>query len=747
MNNKFKNEENDMTHRQTTPLDHLQIGPRSSTRRPPQRSAVRSLIQLTLFAWLPLGVLATTPAATEISTSETTTAGTTTDETAEHRPVIEAEIVVTAGNPELVNEERVEGSRVDSEAADIGQYLRLVTGASSIRRGPINLEPTVRGLQEDQVAVLVDGTRTFAAGPGRMDSNLSHVGPHAVGGLRLVKGPYALTWGAGALSAIALDTWRPAFSSDDWQWNGRLGASVSENAGAVDARLGLWGGGERFRFRLDAGQRAGDDYEAGDGSRVAADYESTDTRLRLGFQPSVGWLIELSGGYQEQNDLDYPGRLLDATYFHTRSYNLELVREGRGRIRQIQAQVYANHKDHRMNNDEKPTARDMPGRIPPFGLRVDLPAESNTTGGRLRIDLAENTASRRAWAFGVDAYEVDQNARRTISRRSNGFVLFEDIVWPDASLQDLGAWGQLVHQGDGYRLAATLRLDTVDTKTGELSPFFVANTVADTDPEETHVSAALSAIFDMGRDSQLTLGVGRAVRTASVLERYSDRFPATKFQLAAEFMGNPGLDPEQSLEADLGWRTRHRDLVFEADVFYRVIDDYITVEAAPELPRRLPLSPPTVFRYVNGDQATYWGGELKLRQRVDEHWSWQAAVAYVRAQDKALDEPVLGIAPLGGRAGLRYTTLGGDLWVEGTVRFADRQDRVATSRFEQATPGWAVYDLSASWRIDERWGLRLDVENLGDHAYTQHLDSPNPFTGQRILEIGREIRLGFELGF
>ena len=660
------------------------------------------------------------------------------------RPVVEAEIVVTAGSPELITEEQVEGSRIDAETTDAAEIFRVLAGTSAVRRGPVNLEPTVRGLQEDQVAVLVDGTRTFAAGPARMDSNLSHVGPHAIGGLRLVKGPYALAWGSGALSAIALDTWRPPFSDDGFTWNGSLGASVSDNAEAADGRLALWGGGERFRFRFDAGHRSGDDFEDGNGDLVPGDYTSNESRIRLGFRPDPAWLIELSGGYQKQEDIDYPGRLLDATYFYHRSYNLEVVREGRGKVRQFQGQVYANHKDHRMNNDEKPTARDMPGRTPPFGLDVDLPTESNTQGGRLRFEVEDG---ERSWAFGLDAYDLDQGARRTVARRSNGFVIFRDVVWPDANVQDLGAWAQVVVQADSVRWAATVRLDDVDVSADELSPFFLANTVGDPNQSETHVSAAVNAVWDLGGESQLTVGLGRAVRSASVLERFSDRFPATKFQIAAEFLGNPELDPEESLELDLGWHTRRGDFVFEIDAFYRVIDDTITVVADPTVPRRLPLSPPTVYRYINGDQATFWGGELEMRQRIDESWSWRAALAYVWAEDEQFDEPVLGIAPLGGQAGLRYTTLGGDLWFEGAIRFADRQDRVATSRFEQETPGWVVYDLVASWRVAERWSLRLDVENLTDHAYAQHLNAPNPFLRQRVLEIGREVRLGFDVRF
>ena len=39
------------------------------------------------------------------------------------------------------------------------------------------------------------------------------------------------------------------------------------------------------------------------------------------------------------------------------------------------------------------------------------------------------------------------------------------------------------------------------------------------------------------------------------------------------------------------------------------------------------------------------------------------------------------------------------------------------------------------------------IENLADKVYSNHLNSPNPFNGRRILEIGRAARLGVELRF
>lgn len=657
---------------------------------------------------------------------------------------LESQIVVTSSLPELATERRLPGEEIaGSGRRDLAEFLRDVEGVSAVRRGSINLEPTVRGLQEDQVGMFVDGTRTFAAGPARMDSNISHVGSHAAQSLRIVKGPYALAWGAGTLSALEIETVRPSYGGD-FDWHGDLGVVYGDAPSSLDAHVGVWGASDKLRFFVSGGYREGDDYEAGDGSLVPADYESTETRFRFGFRPNESLLVDFTGGYQEQFDLDYPGRLLDATYFYARSAAVELEWSGDGAVSEVYGQLYSNRKDHRMNNDEKPTGRDAPGRIPPFALDVDLPTESNTSGGRFRIRLPKGDAE---WSFGTDYYRVEQTATRTVARRSNGFVIFTDTVWPDAEIEDLGGWGQLVWSGGAYRLGATLRVDTVDATADNLSPFYLANTVGTPDQSETNFSAAVSATIDLDDRWALSLGAGRAVRTATVLERYSDRFPSTKFQLAAEFMGNPELDPEESLELGVGIRGTYGDFLIEAETFYREIDDYITVVPDPSLPKRLPLSPPTVFRYVNGSQATYYGGELTLRHRVSPVVSWRGSLSYVRAEDEALDEPVLGIAPLRGELAVRFHALGQRLWIDLGTRFADRQDRVAVSRFEQETPGWAVFDLAASLELAGGWTLSTAVENVTDRAYAEHLSSPNPFTRQRILELGRNVQMGVKYGF
>ena len=245
---------------------------------------------------------------------------------------------------------------------------------SAVRRGPLNLEPQIRGLQETEVAMLVDGSRNFAAGPGRMDSDFSHLSLHAVDRVHIVKGPYALTWGAGALAAIDLRTRRAPFAAANSGRAGapgvRAGVHYTENGEALDAYGQILGSSERVRYSLLYNHRQGDDYESGDGTLVPSDYESYETRGSFGLRLGSNGRLDYSIGYQSQEDIDYPGRLLDATYFKNRSHVLEYGWSGAsGALLEGFAQASVNRKDHLMNNEEKPTGRDMAGRIPSLCTR------------------------------------------------------------------------------------------------------------------------------------------------------------------------------------------------------------------------------------------------------------------------------------------------------------------------------------------------------------------------------------------
>ena len=263
----------------------------------------------------------------------------------------------------------------------------------------------------------------------------------------------------------------------------------------------------------------------------------------------------------------------------------------------------------------------------------------------------------------------------------------------------------------------------------------------------TNVSAAANASLRLADGWLVTLGVGRAVRSPSVLERYSDRFPAVKFQTAAEFVGNPALVPEKSVEVNAGSTLYGGRASVEVDFFLRRVDDYITVASDPNLDRRLPLSPDRVFRYVQADAARFAGVDLRARSGAGPWIDLRGSWSFVRAEDLLFGEPLFGVPPFEQQYALDIHNPSRTRWFEVLVTNTAAQDRVAATRLELPTAGWTTIDLMAGAELVEGLTLRAGIQNLTDAFYVNHLNSLNPFTGQRIAEVGRTAYVGAEVGF
>lgn len=646
-----------------------------------------------------------------------------------------AGVQVSALRPDLQQKAQLEKAQVqEANPRDSGELMRDLPGVNAARRGPVGLDPAVRGLRETEVGTYLDGTRIFPGGAARMDSPLSHLDPSAIQSIEVVKGPYALTWGAGNLSAVRVETRKP-WNASRGPLNGRLQSGYDSNLGAFESAVDLFGQQGNVSYQLQGAWREGNDYVTGTDEEVPADFLSREMRGKLSYRSGPGSRFVLSAGYQDQDDIDYPGRLLNADYFRT--YNLSaryLLEQSEGLVRSAEILAYVNDVDHGMTNDGKPTAQPDSTRMPPFPLDVHLRSGVNVTGGRINVGLDPEDP----WTIevGGDVYSARSDATRLIRRRDTDDLLFVDLVWPDVRVTDAGLFARLERSlGSIFRASGTLRLDQVWAGADTASAFFRENVSAELGAAETNLSGAVTISALPNEHWTLTAGLGSTARPADATERYSDRLPASKAQTSAEFMGTPTLASERSTQADLWIEASYPRATFSVNVFARRIDNYVTL-APTDLPKRLPLSPNTVYRYINGT-ATFWGFEASGAYALTPALTAEVRPTYLWGRDEALEEPVIGITPPNVDLGLRYEPEGGDLFLEATVRAVSEQDRVAVTRGETATDGYVTGTLKGGVDFGRGLSLQMGASNLLDANYVNHLNAKNPYTGAQIPEPGR----------
>jgi iron complex outermembrane recepter protein len=664
-------------------------------------------------------------------------------------------INVIALRGDLTPETRVDRERLAALAPhDAGDVLRQVAGADAVRRGGLALDPVVRGLRDTQLGVYVDAARTLPGGPAGMDTPLSHVDPAHIQTMEVISGPYALTWGAGNLSAIRVTT-NPLPGPASGALRARLTSGYDSNLDAREVAGSIQGalGEGRLRYNASGAWRDGGDYTSGSGSAIQSAFRSSEGRLRLGASTSANGTLMVLGSVQAQRDIDYPGRPLDAAYFD--SYHLQaewsLLRPATRDVtawalRDVDLMAYIYDVDHLMDNDDKPTALPDPQRMPPFPLAI-------ATRSGVRVHGARVTArwvAPRGWEFeaGGDIYDADHDADRRVDRRDSGEPRARDLIWGGARILDAGLFTRAERPFGATRLAATARVDLVRADADSASAFFSQQYGEDRSSRETNWSGAVTWRVPVTMRWAMTAGLGSVVRTAEANERFSDRAPAKRAQTNADFLGDPRLRPERSTQADLWLEGRYARLDVQVNAFVRRMDDYITLEATGLAPRMG--SPPTVFRFING-RADYVGGELVLRSALTPTVTLGGSLSALRGDDRTLDEPALGVTPLRADLQLRIAPPRSPWFIESISQLMAGQSRVATTRGEVTTPGWSTVDLQGGWRWRLTDGgealLRVGVRNLLDRNVVHHLTALDAFTRGRIAEPGRVLFTRITLGW
>lgn len=626
-----------------------------------------------------------------------------------------------------------ERSVAEANAHDAGSLLRSLPGLDAVRRGALGLDPVVRGLRETQVGVYVDGVHSFPGGPGGMDSPLSHVDPSAIKSLEIIKGPYALTWGAGNMSAIRVET-LPLPGEGAAPLGARIFTGYDSNLDGAEVGAEAAGAVGRVRYAAAGAWRRADDYTAGNDVEVPASFRTGEGRVKLGVRTSPNSLLTLSGAYQAQRDIDYPGRPMNAEYFdvYNGSARWTLTRD-HGTLQGLDALIYAYDVDHLMDNDGKPTAEPDPNRMPPFPLDIAARSGIRVYGGRLaaRLEAGRNTRIE----VGGDVYHATHDAHRQRNRRDTGDALGTDLIWGGARILDAGLFARAEHSIAGVDLSAAVRLDRVHADADSASEFFRTQVSDDLESKETNLSAAVTVAIPLSSHWSISTGLGSVVRTADANERFSDRNASRKMQIGADFVGDPALKPERSTQLDLWLEGRYPRVALSLNLFGRRIDDHITIEPT-DLPPRGAMSAPTVYRYVNGD-AVYWGYEATAALRLPHAFTLSGTLSYLYGKDETLDEPAFGVPPLRGDVHLRWEPEYRGAFLEVAWRGVDRQDRVASTRGEVPTPGYGTLALQGGLDLSRHIRIRAGVNNLTNAEIVNHLNGTNPFTGARLPEPGR----------
>jgi iron complex outermembrane receptor protein len=225
----------------------------------------------------------------------------------------------------------------------------------------------------------------------------------------------------------------------------------------------------------------------------------------------------------------------------------------------------------------------------------------------------------------------------------------------------------------------------------------------------------------------IEIAIGRGVRFANMIERAINHFQVG--QDPFEYVGNPNLDAEVNHQVEVAYRGnldvdgQISKLDYFASAYYSMFENYIVGVIDPTkdrkfMPNQEPLNP-KVFR--NLDKAYKTGFEAGFGVNFSNHFRFGTEVSYVYTRNEDLGESLPLTSPL--RSNFQLTYENQKLYAGLFYTLVAKQRQLAESFGEtQSTPGYALFDIKANYKLFDNLNIGVAVINVFDEFYFDHLN-------------------------
>lgn len=592
---------------------------------------------------------------------------------------------------------------------DASQVLLQIVGFNAIRKsGNFGFDPVFRGFKWEQINLITDGAMgAHQACPNRMDPPSSQVMINQIKEIELYKGPHNFRYGPSTGAVINFKMNDPVFSAKSI-WNGRVGGGYETNGNIRRTEAYINRSSKRWQTALAFSYSAGDDYKDGNDSIIPAVFNRTAINFTTAYLVKTGAIASINITRNFTRNTSFPTLMMDLlsddTWMIQAKYQVTATNKW---FTQWNTQAYASLVDHQMGNGLRPSAATMLSHV--F-------ANTETTGGRTELVFRKNNS---VWYLGADLkyeYANGTRSRKMMTGMMTGKV-FYDTLWQQGSIFRTSAFAHLEKKLGQFQLTASGRVDLVHSKPNQPAAKTIANNALITANDfNTSLSAGISWTF--GKHVQMAIWLGHGVRSASITEKFIHYLPVGLD--AYEVVGNAQLKPEANTQLDFLVRYQTEKSLLQINFYRAMISQYITTVVDPNLKPIIATSP-GVRKYINVEEASMVGFEISYAQQIGRLFNQDISLAYVRGQNRVLQEPLPEINPFELRYKLVAQLLNTKLQPYFNLRHSFAQNRVSTSFNEKATEDFMVVDIGVKVLANKKLQITTAVNNLFDIAYREHL--------------------------
>ncbi|EPC7181083.1 TonB-dependent copper receptor [Acinetobacter baumannii] len=603
-------------------------------------------------------------------------------------------------------------------ATDGADYLQSIMGFNSIQSGGTNGDVTFRGMFGSRIKILTDGTENLGACPNRMDAPTSYISPESYDQISVIKGPQTVQYANTGSAATVLFERQPEKLISEKPYRGQASVLLG-SYGRIDHNVEAAIGDEKKYIRLNANRSESNSYQDGDGNTVPSAWKKWNADVALGFTPDENTWVEITGGKSDGESL-YAGRSMDGSQFARESLGLRFEKKNiTDVIKKIEGQVNYSYNDHIMDN---------------FSLRTPPLVEMNHGGMTMlmpnamamqvtRRTLNSRLAMSSEWNKWSLITGVDSQFNKHGGSMSSPTMPSMNVPYrQDMRFQSYGAFGELGYQwNDQNKLVTGVRLDRVT----------VEDERADSQAKgfNTKLEKTLPSAFvrwenqHPEHDFKSYIGLGYVERMPDYWELFSP-----KHGNAGSTNTFNGVNPEKTLQLDLGFQQQHGALNTWASAYAGLVDDYILMSYHhhPSMGMDGHDMSHDITAGAKNVDATIAGAEAGIGYQFTDRIQADLSAMYAWGKNTTDDKPLPQISPLEGRLNIRYVA---DKYNLGLLwRAVAEQNRVSLHQGNivgydlKPSKGFSTLSLNGSYNLRKDIDVSVGIDNVLDKTYTEHLN-------------------------
>ena len=633
---------------------------------------------------------------------------------------------------------------------DSGELLKSLPGANINRNGPLSGVAQYRGYFGDRVNVRIGDVHLEPAGPNAMDAPMSYLPSILADSIQLERGISRVSSGIETVGGTIIgNSLRSEFQADDnWISSGRAAAGFSDVNDGLQTSLFTSIANRSHRLHLGASRERGNDYEFDGGVVEPSEHDRDSVRLGYGFRSDNGQQFSLDYSYDDTGKTGTPALPMDIAWVRSDVVRLGFETPFSGN-RRLQASIDYQDSRHLMTNYHLRTPPLMMMGMMPMPMNRHAYTDVVSLGTNLSVSLPLFNGEAE---FGFNSDQAEHNA--VIGDPTNAMFHVDNFNNAQRDLFSLfGEWQGAIAQD--WQATTGLRVTRVDTDAdtvnhsmammnGNIAALRNRFNSADRSQSDTNADLALELRQALSDSITGLIGIAHKQRAPSYQERYL-WVPLQSTGGLADgntYVGNINLDPEQSMQFELGLEIVGNRGMFSPRIFFHRVDDYI--QGVPATDALVTAVDATALQFANVD-AQLSGFDIDWQYQLADQWQLRGVVSYVRGKRRDIGDDLYRIAPLNGLTALHYLT--GTWDAELQLEAYASQSKVSTTNGEAESAGYAITNLRLGYQARNDLQLTFGVDNLFDRDYRPHLGGSNRVNGvdlapgERIPGPGRNLYL------